>query len=95
MSLFESTKADAITKVNHLWAKGLSPAAIADKCPGREGSAWHKWHMTRLAELSGGCHCGQNLKAPGVGYWSPNGWVCKHCGGITAPLGTDESEGGK
>ncbi len=25
------------------------------------------------------CSCGYSLAAPGVGYWSQNGWICKKC----------------
>jgi hypothetical protein len=28
------------------------------------------------------CSCGYSLKAPGVGYWTRRGWMCKQCSEI-------------
>ena len=39
------------------------------------------------------CKCGKSTKGiQGVGCWSADGWECKHCGEILAPLACDEDE---
>jgi hypothetical protein len=39
-----------------------------------------------IPPASASCGCGYSIAAPGVGYWSAAGWVCKKCGEIHTPL---------
>ena len=40
---------------------------------------YNEW-VKKMFEKHGSCSCGYTLKAPGVGFWTEEGWICKRCG---------------
>ena len=43
---------------------------------------WYRYQANACPPPEGTCKCGYSLAAPGVGYVSNSGWLCKRCGDL-------------